>query len=64
VPENVATRFAHGGRIFGIGSTVREFLTNLKAGMPLFESGPESAGNGALMRIAPILVPHLRVGRH
>jgi ADP-ribosylglycohydrolase len=62
VPESVATRFAHGGRIFGIGSTVREFLANLKAGVPWYQSGPESAGNGALMRIAPILVPHLRSG--
>jgi ADP-ribosyl-[dinitrogen reductase] hydrolase len=25
-------------------------------------SGPESAGNGALMRIAPMLIPHLRTG--
>jgi len=62
VPENVASRFTRGGKIFGIGSTVREFLSNLKAGKPWYESGPESAGNGALMRIAPILVPHLRSG--
>lgn len=62
VPENVAARFARGERIFGIGSTVREFLANLNAGKPWYQSGPRSTGNGALMRIAPILVPHLRSG--
>ncbi len=62
VPGNVAYRFSHSGRISGIGSTVLEFLRNLQAGMPWYQSGPESAGNGALMRIAPILVPHLRSG--
>lgn len=61
LPERVAQRFAH-GRIFGIGQTVRGFLRNLKSGVPWQQSGPESAGNGALMRIAPILVPHLRAG--
>lgn len=62
IPERVTMRIARGGRIFGIGATVRRFLANFKAGVPWHESGPESAGNGALMRIAPILVPHLRTG--
>ncbi len=62
VPENLARRFSSSGRIFGIGSTVRDFLRNLQAGMPWHHCGPESAGNGALMRIAPILVPHLQCG--
>ena len=62
VPEHVATRFAHGGRVFGIGKAVRQFLANYKSGKPWYESGPASAGNGALMRIAPILLPHLRTG--
>ena len=61
-PENVANRFATGGRIFGIGNTVRQFLANMKSGIPWQESGVDSAGNGALMRIAPILLPHLRTG--
>lgn len=60
IPEHVAARFANAGRIFGIGSTVRRFLANYKSGTPWYESGPESAGNGALMRIAPILIPHLK----
>jgi ADP-ribosyl-[dinitrogen reductase] hydrolase len=59
IPENVANRFTR-DRIFGIGSTVREFLKNLKSGKPWHASGPKSAGDGALMRIAPILIPHLK----
>lgn len=59
VPEHLATRFSRSGSIYGIGSTIRKFLLNLEAGIPWYKSGPESAGNGALMRIAPILVPHL-----
>ena len=31
-----------------------------QAGSPWFEAGPKSAGNGALMRIAPMVIPHLR----
>lgn len=59
VPERLAARFG-ASRIFGAGGTVREFLANLREGVPWHEAGPESAGNGALMRIAPMLVPHLR----
>ena len=58
VPENVAERFCR-ERIFGIGASVREFTYNIWTGKPWYESGPKSAGNGALMRIAPILIPHL-----
>jgi len=57
-PENVARRFCR-ERIFGIGSTVRRFIANYKSGMPWYQCGPESAGNGALMRIAPMVIPHL-----
>jgi len=62
VPEHVAEKFANNGQIFGIGTAVREFLANLKSGRPWDECGTESAGNGALMRIAPILIPHLKKG--
>jgi ADP-ribosylglycohydrolase len=34
----------------------------MKVGKPWFKSGPPSAGNGALMRIAPMLIPHLATG--
>jgi ADP-ribosylglycohydrolase len=60
VPEALARKFAS-NRIFGIGSTVWQFCGHINDdGRPWHEAGPESAGNGALMRIAPILVPHLR----
>jgi len=59
-PDRVAARFCR-GKIFGLGSTVRGFLRAYKGGKrPWWRCGPQSAGNGALMRIAPMLVPHLR----
>jgi ADP-ribosylglycohydrolase len=60
VPEKLARKFA-ASRIFGIGQTVYTFLIHFRdEGRPWYESGPESAGNGALMRIAPVLVGHVR----
>jgi ADP-ribosyl-[dinitrogen reductase] hydrolase len=59
VPENVAAKFSQGG-IFGIGATVRQCIRNFKSEIPWYKCGPESAGNGALMRIAPTVVPHLK----
>ncbi|MGE5359809.1 MAG: ADP-ribosylglycohydrolase family protein [Bacteroidales bacterium] len=57
--EHLADRFCS-QRIFGIGRTVREFVYRRShEEVPWFEAGPESAGNGALMRIAPVLLPHL-----
>ena len=47
-------------RIFGLGQSVRQFLRDFKAGTDWTQAGARSAGNGALMRIAPILLPHLR----
>ncbi len=58
VPERVAKRFA-AQRIFGIGKTMKGFLTAFKSGTPWHRAGQSSGGNGALMRIAPMLVPHL-----
>jgi ADP-ribosylglycohydrolase len=58
-PEHVAARFCR-DRIFGLGATVRQFIGNYKAGVPWYECGPRSMGNGSLMRIAPILIPHLK----
>lgn len=61
-PEQVAARFCR-DQIFGIGQTVQRFLRNYKSGAkPWSQCGPRSAGNGALMRIAPMLIPHLRSG--
>jgi ADP-ribosylglycohydrolase len=58
-PSNVAARFAS-RRIFGIGSTLTDFLDNLKAGVSWERAGVRSAGNGALMRISPVVLPFLR----
>jgi ADP-ribosylglycohydrolase len=58
MPDNVAQRFTR-ERIIGIGSSVTKFLYNYQSGKPWYEAGPPSAGNGALMRIAPMLIPHL-----
>ncbi len=45
--------------IFGIGRTVRGFVEASHRQLPLWDRAPASAGNGALMRIAPVLLPHL-----
>lgn len=46
--------------IFGIGSTVLEFRSHIRDGVHWRRAAPRSAGNGALMRIAPALLPHLQ----
>jgi ADP-ribosylglycohydrolase len=57
-PEDVAARFAS-RRIFGIGKSVQQFLGNRTQGItPWYRCGSESAGNGALMRIAPVVLLH------
>ncbi len=59
-PDSLAKRFCQ-QHIYGIGNTVREFIKNFKdEKMPWQKAGPASAGNGALMRICPILIPYLR----
>lgn len=47
-------------RIYGLGQSVREFLHNFKSGVPWYAAGAKSAGNGALMRIAPVVIPHIQ----
>ena len=58
-PQAVARRFCQ-GRIFGIGKAVSEFVRNRLSGTIWHHCGPRSAGNGALMRIAPVVIPHLK----
>lgn len=59
-PEDLARAFST-KHIFGIGGTVRAFLRQLKGeGKTWYEAGQPSAGNGALMRIAPVVLPYLR----
>ena len=45
--------------VFGMGRSVHCFRRNIAAGLAWPEAAPRSAGNGALMRIAPVLLPHL-----
>lgn len=55
-PEDISERFAS-RRIFGIGKSVQKFLSNREQGIaPWYRCGAESAGNGALMRIAPVVL--------
>jgi ADP-ribosyl-[dinitrogen reductase] hydrolase len=59
-PESLARKFCE-HRIWGIGGTVRKFISNFKdQHVPWYLAGSESLGNGALMRIAPILIPYVR----
>jgi ADP-ribosylglycohydrolase len=61
-PERVAECFCR-RKIYGIGASVLQFITNYKAGAAeWYRCGPKSAGNGALMRIAPMVIPHLFSG--
>ena len=57
-PHGLGIAFSN-RQIFGIGKSVREFLGAFKTGVAWYQAGSKSAGNGALMRIAPILIPHL-----
>jgi ADP-ribosyl-[dinitrogen reductase] hydrolase len=59
-PEDLLQRFA-GERIYGIGRAMRECVERYRRGVrPWHACAARSAGNGALMRIAPVLIPHLR----
>ena len=59
VPDRLAATLADGRRIYGLGSTVRAFQSSYARGAPWYEAAQRSAGNGAVMRIAPVIVPHL-----
>lgn len=60
IPDKLAERFCQ-DRIFGIGGNIKQFIRNYKdKGLPWYEAGPMSAGNGSLMRIAPMVFPHFR----
>ncbi|MDP9350047.1 MAG: ADP-ribosylglycohydrolase family protein [Chloroflexota bacterium] len=58
-PDDLAKAFCL-SPIYGIGDTMRAFIRSYKREhRPWYEAGQPSAGNGALMRIAPVLLPHL-----
>jgi len=58
-PERLADVFAS-RPIFGIGGTVSQAIAHREAGEAWYRCGPRSAGNGALMRIAPMVIPFVR----
>jgi ADP-ribosylglycohydrolase len=58
-PDALAACFGR-ERIFGMGSSVRAFRRHLADGAPWFAAAPNSAGNGPLMRIAPVVLPYVR----
>ncbi len=61
-PDRLAKRFST-ETIYGIGQSMLRFVHHARSGgVPWHRCGVKSAGNGALMRIAPVLVPHLREG--
>ncbi|MFB6265386.1 MAG: ADP-ribosylglycohydrolase family protein [Bradymonadaceae bacterium] len=60
-PANLIDRFAE-EQIFNVGHAVERAVEAYEYGAPWNEAGEPSAGNGALMRIAPVLLPHLPTG--
>jgi ADP-ribosyl-[dinitrogen reductase] hydrolase len=56
VPQDLGCLIASGG-IFGMGAATAAFVQRFNAGMPWERSGSPRASNGALMRIAPVLLP-------
>jgi ADP-ribosyl-[dinitrogen reductase] hydrolase len=57
-PDDLSARFAS-REIFGLGKSMQQFLRNRAQGATSwYHYGAESAGNGALMRIAPIVLLH------
>ena len=60
-PAAVARRLSS-GHLFDAGQTMSTFIRHYQAGRPWWDCGKASASNGALMRIAPLLIPHLRNG--
>ncbi len=57
-PADLSVRFAS-RPIIGIGKSMQQFLRNRVEGItPWYRCGAENAGNGALMRIAPVVLLH------
>jgi len=59
--DELAFRIAN-DRIFGISKATLDFCNALRTGAPWWEATQLSGGNGALMRIAPTVLPYLRTG--
>jgi ADP-ribosyl-[dinitrogen reductase] hydrolase len=64
IPDNLAKMFCR-HHISGIGGTTKEFIRNYKdRHKTWYDSGPDSLGNGVLMRISPVVIPYLRTPWH
>ncbi len=60
IPEHLLDCFA-AGTLFGGGNTLRTAFEAWRDGTrPWHRAAPHSAGNGALMRIAPVILPAMR----
>lgn len=57
-PASVAARFAK-GPMLTLGEALATFLKNFNDGRDWFRCGAPSAGNGSLMRVAPVIVAHV-----
>ncbi len=57
-PQRLAVRFASES-VRGLGRSLTKFVENVRQNRPWHECSVESLGNGALMRIAPVLLPFL-----
>jgi len=63
VPEKLIERFAcRQDEIYGIGRTLPTVLKEWRSGRPWYEAAQPSARNGAVMRIAPVILPYLASG--
>ncbi|MGH7081829.1 MAG: ADP-ribosylglycohydrolase family protein, partial [Acetobacteraceae bacterium] len=60
-PDALAEQFC-AQRIFGIGHSTRLFVDSWRRTHDWRVASQPSAGNGALMRIAPVLLPYLATG--
>ncbi len=59
-PEHLLERFA-AGTLYGGGAALGAALRAWRGGLrPWYRAGQASAGNGALMRIAPLVIPWLK----
>ena len=58
VPEDLIERFS-GDEIYGAGHGIERSVEAYNYGAEWNEAGEPSAGNGALARIAPVVLPHL-----
>ena len=62
IPENLGQVFYSNGPMTYPGRSIQRAIKKMKQGLPWYECSDPSAGNGALMRISPYLIPHLRSG--